>query len=436
MSSVTFEIVFLFLLILANGVFAMCEIALISARKTRLQQQAAAGNRGARIALEIANAPGHFLSTVQIGITLVGILAGAFGGATLAENIAASVKRVPLLAPYSEAAGIGVVVSAITYLSLVFGELVPKRLALRQPERIAMAAAQPMRLLAKITSPVVQFLTFSTEMVLRALGVGPSQNAPITEEEVKIMIEQGTRAGVFEQAERDIVERVFRLGDQRISALLTPRTDVVWLDLNDPSQEIIRKITSGFSRFPVGQDSLDKVLGIVRAKDLLAQYLANQSIDLKASLRHPLFVPESMRALKILDLFKQSGAHVALVVDEYGGVQGLVTHHDILEAIGGDILPETSPTEQPAIKQEDGSWLIDGMLTIAEFKEILELARLPGEEQGGYDTVGGFALQQMGRIPSAGDHFETAGLRLEVVDMDGRRIDKLLVIPVRANRTK
>jgi len=436
MSSVTFEIVFLFLLILANGVFAMCEIALISARKTRLQQQAAAGNRGARIALEIANAPGHFLSTVQIGITLVGILAGAFGGATLAENIAASVKRVPLLAPYSEAAGIGVVVSAITYLSLVFGELVPKRLALRQPERIAMAAAQPMRLLAKITSPVVHFLTFSTEMVLRALGVGPSQNAPITEEEVKIMIEQGTRAGVFEQAERDIVERVFRLGDQRISALLTPRTDVVWLDLNDPSQEIIRKITSGFSRFPVGQDSLDKVLGIVRAKDLLAQYLANQSIDLKASLRHPLFVPESMRALKILDLFKQSGAHVALVVDEYGGVQGLVTHHDILEAIGGDILPETSPTEQPAIKQEDGSWLIDGMLTIAEFKEILELARLPGEEQGGYDTVGGFALQQMGRIPSAGDHFETAGLRLEVVDMDGRRIDKLLVIPVRANRTK
>ncbi len=436
MSSVTFEIVFLFLLILANGVFAMCEIALISARKTRLQQQAAAGNRGARIALEIANAPGHFLSTVQIGITLVGILAGAFGGATLAENIAASVKRVPLLAPYSEAAGIGVVVSAITYLSLVFGELVPKRLALRQPERIAMAAAQPMRLLAKITSPVVQFLTFSTEMVLRALGVGPSQNAPITEEEVKIMIEQGTRAGVFEQAERDIVERVFRLGDQRISALLTPRTDVVWLDLNDPSQEIIRKITSGFSRFPVGQDSLDKVLGIVRAKDLLAQYLANQSIDLKASLRHPLFVPESMRALKILDLFKQSGAHVALVVDEYGGVQGLVTHHDILEAIGGDILPETSPTEQPAIKREDGSWLIDGMLTIAEFKEILELARLPGEEQGGYDTVGGFALQQMGRIPSAGDHFETAGLRFEVVDMDGRRVDKLLVIPVRANRTK
>src|SRR6266540_170472 len=234
MSAVTFEIVFLFLLILANGVFAMCEIALISARKTRLQQQAAAGNRGARIALEIANAPGHFLSTVQIGITLVGILAGAFGGATLAENIAASVKRVPLLAPYSEAAGIGVVVSAITYLSLVFGELVPKRLALRQPERIAMAAAQPMRLLAKITSPVVQFLTFSTEMVLRALGVGPSQNAPITEEEVKIMIEQGTRAGVFEQAERDIVKRVFRLVDKRISALLTPRTDVVWLDLNDP----------------------------------------------------------------------------------------------------------------------------------------------------------------------------------------------------------
>jgi magnesium and cobalt exporter, CNNM family len=431
MSSVGYDLLFIVLLILANGLFAMSEMALISARKARLEREATFGIRGARIALELANAPANFLSTVQVGITLVGILAGAFGGATVAEKISEKLKGIPWTAPYSQAIGIGVVVVGIAYLSLIIGELVPKRLALNHAERIAIVVSRPMQFLSKVASPVVRLLNVSTDLVLRLLGIRPSAEPPVTEEEVKILIDQGTRAGVFEQAEKEIVDRVFRLSDQRVGALMTPRTDIVWLDVNDTTENIIREVTtSGYSRFPVGQDSLDNVLGTVRTKDLLAQYVAGQQLDLKGALRPPLFAPETMRAMKMLESFKVSARHIALVIDEYGGVQGLVTHHNVLEAIVGDIALVTNPAERQAVQREDGSWLIDGMLTLDEFKPIFQLTQLPGEEQGDYHTMGGFVMSQIGRIPVEGDHFEIGGLRFEVVDMDERRVDKLLVARV------
>jgi putative hemolysin len=431
MSGLTFEMLFVFLLILANGLFAMAEIAIVASRKVRLQQRANEGDLRARAALELAETPNRFLSTVQIGITLIGILAGAYGGATIAHELAAQLERISFLAPYSHAISLGVVVLGIAYLSLILGELVPKRLALSNPERIACAVATPMRLLAVLAFPAVRLLSLSTEVVLRLLGVQPTAESPVTEEEIKVLIEQGTQAGVFEAAEQDMVERVFRLGDRHVGVLMTPRTEIVWLDVEDSSEEIQHRITSTVhSRFLVAQGALDQVLGIVHAKDLLARSLEGQPFDLKACLRQPLFVPESMRALKVLELFKQSGTHLALVVDEYGGIEGLVTLNDILEAIVGDLPSIDEPAEPPVVQREDGSWLLDGMLPVDEIKELFQLAQLPGEEAGTYQTLGGMVMSHLGRIPSAADHFEWAGLRFEVMDMDGHRVDKVLVAPV------
>lgn len=431
MSPIIFEVLFVLLLIVANGVFAMSEIAIVSARKVRLQQWANEGNPRARVALELANAPNRFLPTVQIGITLIGILAGAFGGATIAELLAGIAGQVPWLAPYSEALGLGIVVVLITYLSLIVGELVPKRVALNNPEQIAMAVATPMRTLSAIAAPVVHLLSTSTEVVLRVLGIKPSAEYQVTEEEIKVLIEQGTEAGTFEAAEQDMVQRVFRLGDRRVSALMTPRLEIAWLDLDDSLEENHQTMTTSVhSRFPVCQGSLDNVLGIAQVKDLLVRNLTNQPLDLTASLQTPLFVPEGMLALKVLELFKQSGTHTALVVDEYGVIQGLVTLNDILEAIVGDIPSVDELAEPQAVQREDGSWLLDGMLPVEEFFELFEIEELPEEQQGNFQTLGGFVITHLGRIPAAADHFERSGLRFEVMDMDGNRVDKVLVMPI------
>lgn len=426
-----FEVLFVLLLIIANGVFAMSEIAIVSARKVRLQQWANEGNASARVALELANAPNRFLPTVQIGITLIGILAGAFGGATIAELLAGVAGQVPWLAPYREAIGLGIVVVLITYLSLIVGELVPKRVALNNPERIAMAVAIPMRTLSAIAAPVVHLLSTSTEVVLRVLGIKPSAELQVTEEEIKVLIEQGTEAGMFEAAEQDMVQRVFRLGDRRVSGLMTPRLEIAWLDLDDSLEENQQTMTTSVhSRFPVCQGSLDNVLGIAQVKDLLVRNLTNRPLDLTASLQTPLFVPEGMLALKVLELFKQSGTHTALVVDEYGVIQGLVTLNDLLEAIVGDIPSVDELAEPQAVQREDGSWLLDGMLPVEEFFELFEIEELPEEQQGNYQTLGGFVITHLGRIPAATDHFERSGLRFEVMDMDGNRVDKVLVMPI------
>ncbi|NWF91222.1 MAG: HlyC/CorC family transporter [Ignavibacteriaceae bacterium] len=419
-------ILIIILLTIANGIFAMSEAAVISARKAKLQQQANAGDARARAALALADNPNRFLSTVQVGITLIGILAGAFGEATLADDLETGLERVPWLAPYSRAISLGIMVVVLTYLSLIIGELVPKRLALRNPESIAGLVAAPMNFLSAVVNPAVHVLSVSTEAILRLLGVQPSTAPPVTEEEIRVLIQQGTQAGIFEVAEQDMVEAVFRLNDQRAFDLMTPRPEIIWLDLNDSPQEIIAKITeSGYSRFPVCHGSLDNVLGVVRAKDLLARSLAGEPLDLRGAMRSPIFVPESALAFQVLELFRGSQPHLALVIDEYGGTQGLITLHDILEAIVGEV----EVTEPQAVQRQDGSWLLDGALAVEEFKEIFDLGPLPEEERDYYQTLGGFVMMLLGRVPTAGDHFQWAGLRFEVMDMDGKRVDKVLVVP-------
>lgn len=436
MSSIAAEIVIVLLLILANGLFSMSEMAVVSARKTRLQELAERGDTKARAALKLANSPNQFLSTVQVGITLIGILAGAFGGATLSEKLAETIAQIPLLAPYSQAIGLGMVVLTITYLSLILGELVPKRLALNSPERIAANISVRVQRVATIAYPVVHFLTLSTEAVLKLLGANaPSDEPLVTEEEIKVMVRQGTEAGTFAAAEQDMVERVFRLGDQRVSSLMTPRLDIVWLDLSEPVEFNRQRMTeSRHSRFPVCQDSLDNVLGVAHVTDILARTLTGGALDLTVSLRQPLFVPENTPALKVLELFKQSSTHLALIVDEYGVLQGVVTLNDVMEVIIGDVPFADKPQDSPAVQREDGSWLLDGMLPIDRFKELFEIEELPGDDRGSYQTLGGFIITQLGRIPTATDHFEWEQIRFEVMDMDGNRVDKVLVIPSKVHQ--
>ena len=432
MLSFTREIFFILLLIIINGIFALSEIAIVSSRKIRLEQMGAKGDKRARVALELANHPNQILSTVQIGITMIGILAGAFGGVTLAEKLAAVLQRFPLLALQSEAIALAIVVLSITYLSLVIGELIPKRLALSDPERIASRVAIPLRWLAIVVAPVVHLLSLSTDLGLRLLGIETAATEPpVTEEEIKVMLKQGTEAGMFEVAEQDMVEGVLQLGDRRISTLMTVRPEIVWLNLEDSSETNRHKIVkSNHTRFPVCQGSLDEVLGVVQVTHLLAACLSGEQFDLTSSLRQPLFVPESTPGLKMLELFKQSGNHIALVVDEYGVIQGLVTLNDVLEAIIGDLPRLDQPEAPQATRREDGSWLLDGILSIKEFKELFGIEELPGEQRGNYHTLGGFIITQMGKIPVAAEHFEWQGLRFEVMDMDGNRVDKILVMPL------
>ena len=424
------EAIIILVLILLNGLFSMSEIAVVYSRKVRLQQMALNGNASAQKALDLANAPDRFLSTVQIGITLVGIGAGAFGGVTIAGKLSASLEALPVIGVHHQVVSLALVVLVITYLTIVLGELVPKRLAMTHPETIAAAVAPLMRLLALIALPAVRLLSLSSNLVFKVLGIPKSTDPPVTEEEIKILIEQGTKAGIFDETEKDIVKSVFRLADREVRILMTPRRDMVWLDLDEGGEANHRKIVeSPFSRFPVAQGSLDNVLGIVRAKDALAYCLSERGLDLKAVLKPALFVPENLPALHLLENFKKSRPHLALVVDEYGGIQGLVTLNDILEAIVGDMPTPGRLQEHGAQQREDGSWLLDGLMPVDEFKELFQLKKLPEEETGIYQTLGGFMMAQLGRVPEPADHFEWQGMRFEVMDMDGKRVDKVLVIP-------
>ncbi len=415
------ELAIIFLLTVINGVLAMSEAAVIAARKPRLQQQIDKGSAGARIAMALKDEPSRFLSTVQIGITLVGMLLGAFGGATVASDIARSLRQNETLAPYADALGLLIIVVATTYIQLIIGELVPKRLALHRPETIASQMARPLRLISVITAPVVKLLSISTDAVLWLLGTKESGEAPITEEEITAMLTVGVEAGVFEEAEQEMVESVFKLGARRVTSIMTPRTEIVWLNLEDDPEENQRKLVeSHYSRFPVCDGDLDHVIGLVRAKDLLPRVLAGEPLDLRAAMVPPIFVPESMTVARSLEIFRESGKHIVFVINEYGGLQGLVTTQDILEEIVGDI-------EQPqAVMREDGSYLIDGLMAIDDFKELVDIEHMPGEGDH-FETIAGFVMMQQGRIPQTGDHFTWENLRFEVVDMDGNRIDKLLV---------
>ncbi|KOP25677.1 hypothetical protein AMR41_15365 [Hapalosiphon sp. MRB220] len=428
--SPTAEILLVLLLILANALFVMSELAIVSARKVRLQQMAERGDQKARVALELASSPNQFLATVQVGITLLAILSGAFGESVIAKRLVPIFSSIPFLLPYKDAAASVTAVLIITYLTLIIGELVPKRVALNHPEPIASIVAIPMKLLATIGSPIVHLLSISTDAVLRILGIRPSNEPQVTEEEIRVLIEQGTEEGTFEEAEQDMVERVFRLGDRPVSSFMTPRPDIVWLDLDDSATENRQKmIENGYSRYPVCQGGLDNVLGIIAVTDLLARSLCGEQLDLTVGLRKAEFVPESTRGLKVLELFKQTATHMALVVDEYGVIQGLVTLNDVMIEIVGDV-PTADELENPqAVQREDGSWLLDGMLSVEEFFEMFDLEEYLRIHQGNYQTLGGFVITHLGRIPAAADHFEWQGMRFEVMDMDGNRVDKVLVIP-------
>jgi len=424
------EILLILALIILNGVLAMSETAVVSSRKARLQQRAEDGDEKAQAALRLAEDPGDFLSTVQVGITLVGILSGAFGGATVAEYLETWLKGYPQVAPYAASLSLVVVVVIITYLSLVIGELVPKALALNNPEDVASRVSGPMQALARLTSPLVRLLSASTRAVLSLLGVETSREPPVTEEEIKVMIEQGTTAGVFDQAEQDMVEAIFRLGDRRVGTLMTPRTEVYWLDLEDSPEQIRQRILhSPFSNLPVAKGNLDRVEGIVQAKDLLAQSLASERLDLAGAIKSAQFVPESLPALQVLERFRASGIHIALVIDEFGGLQGLVTIMDILESIVGEMPMVEAGEDVEILRRPDGSWLLSGMLPIDELLEVLNLKELPEINRGLYETLGGFVMVQLGRIPVSGDSFTLNGIKYEVMDMDGMRVDKVLVTP-------
>jgi putative hemolysin len=425
------EIAIVLVLIALNGLFSMSEFALVSAKKTLLRQRAEEGDPRAAVALKLANEPTPFLSTVQIGITLIGIFAGAFGGATIAEGLAVYLGKFPALAPYSGALSITFVVLIITYLTLIFGELVPKRLALSNAESIASAVAKPMFSLSVIAKPFVIILSSSTEAVLRAMKVRRITGSPITEEEIKIMLQEGTEAGVFERAELSMIEGVLEIGDRRVDSLMTHRTDLIALDLEDPTDQNLRKmIESGRSNFPAYEGDLDNVVGIISIKRVLGRFVENGTVNLKALVTKPLFVPESASVMKLLESFKETGVHIALITDEYGGIQGVITLHDILEAIVGDIRSLGEPVEAQINVREDGSWLIDGDTPIEKLKDFLSVDSFPGEELGYYRTIAGLIIFILQRIPATGDHIVLGGLRYEVVDMDGNRIDKVLVMQV------
>lgn len=422
------DILFILLLILANGALALSEMAIVSARKERLQQWADEGNPKAGAALKLANSPNLFLATIQVGITLVGVLSGVFGGYKIAGDLADWLGLIPALTPYSHSLALSIVVLAISFLSLLIGELVPKRLALDNPERIAALVSPAMKILATIASPAVRLLSASTDLVLRVVGMKPSTEPPITEEEIKLLISQGTTAGVFEEAEQEMVERVFRLGDRRVGVLMTPRKRVTWLDLDDPPEKHRRIIArSTHSRFPVCQGRLTHLHGIVHVKDLLARSLAGRPLDLKSALQQPLFVSETTHVPQLLERFKESGTDVAMVIDEYGTIEGMVTLTDILEALVGE-LPSLDEREEPKVVQrEDGSWLVDGLLPVDELKELFRIKTLPAEKEGHFQTLGGFAMTYLKRVPAVGDHFHCCDLRFEIVDMDGHRVDKVLI---------
>jgi len=429
------EILFVLLLILCNGIFSGSEIAVVAARKVRLQQLVNKGSRPARVALRLAETPNDFLSTVQIGITLIGILSGAVGGATLAKHLKPVLDGIEALQPYSEGVSVTLVVVMITYLSLVIGELVPKRLALANPEQIACRFAPAMRALSRLSSPVVHLLSASTDALLRFLNVEVSTEPEITEEEIKALIRQGADSGVFEESEHDMVQRVLRLGDRAIRTMMTPRTEICWLDLEDSLEENLAEVReSNHSRFPVAQGSLDICIGIVRVRSLLTAHMGSEPINLSALCQAPLHVAESTLSLNVLEEFKRTGIHIALVTDEFGGVEGLVTLNDLMEGIVGD-LPALEDEDEPSlVTRQDGSWLVNGSLDINEFDARIGTRLIGSIDQNVYHTLAGFVIHSLKRIPTASDYFDWHGYRFEVMDMDGNRIDKILVTPLSLQR--
>ncbi|OWY38101.1 hypothetical protein CEK28_14345 [Xenophilus sp. AP218F] len=422
------ELLLLLGLILLNALFAMSEIAVVSSRKVRLQQWADDGHKGARAALLLASEPTRFLSTIQIGITSISILSGVYGEAALSEHLRLALNQYSLLAPYAKPLSVALMVLFITTLSLIFGELVPKRLALLNPEAVAMALSRPMLGLSRLTSPLVQLFSRVTDGLLRLLRARASDEPSITEEEIRVLMEQGADEGVFDRAEQELVENIFRLDNRKVATVMTPRKDIVSLDLEDPAEDNRRLLQRhGYSHFPVCRGGMDQIVGMLDAKRLLDRTLDGQPLDFALDLSPALYVPATCSLMQLLEQFKQARRHSALVVDEYGELEGLVTINDVIESIIGD-LPSTAGENDEIVQRDDGSWLVDGMVALETFREHFALsAPLPGEENGNIHTLGGMMMFRLGRVPGVADRFEWNGFSFEVVDMDKTRVDKVMV---------
>lgn len=422
------ELTILLVLILLNGLFAMSEMAVVSSRKPRLQQWVDERRSGASAALALANQPSVFLSTIQVGITLIGITSGAFGEAALADDLEKWISQWPWLREHADVLSVSLVVAGITLASLLVGELIPKRVALLNPEGVASFIARPMQVLSMLALPVVRALSWTTEAVLRLLRVRASDAPLVTEEEIQVMMEQGAEAGVFTGHERQLVSRVFRFDRVTAGAIMTPRIDVAYLDLEDPVEVTVRRITSlPHTRFPVVRGGLERIEGVVAARSLLADALAGRPLDLKRHMSRPLFVPAGISAMALVEEFRKRRQTFAILVDEHGAVDGIVTLNDVMEALAGDIAAMEEEGDSDIVRRDDGSWLIDGAVTVDRLRDALAIeAPFPGEAEGRYHTAAGYVMEQLGRVPAAGDRFEWDGWRWEVVDMDYRRVDKVL----------
>lgn len=426
------NIMIILVLFFFNAIFAMYEIAMVAARQTRLEQRVDEGSKGAADALFLLADPNQqYLSTVQIMITLIDTLAGGIGGALIARPFATLLVRIPWLASYADTVALIVVVVIITYFSIVLGELIPKRLAVSKPENVVTTLSPMIRFLTKVFRPLIKVLTTSTNVGLKLFRINTDAGPTITEEEIKSYLEEGRDIGLIEEAERDMVSGIFRLGDRRVEALMTPRMEMTWIDINAQKSEIWQGIlTSAHSRIPVADGDLDNVLGYIQTRDMLGLSPDGSDLDLGKFLKEPIYLPENMAALRALENFQTSGNHLAMVVDEYGGITGMVTDYDILEAIVGEIPEDHEDDDYLVFQREDGSWLFDGLIVIDQLKEILDISEMPGEDRGIYQTLSGFVMSQLGRIPKTGAKFSFENFKFEVVDMDGKRVDRVLVTPI------
>lgn len=432
MNSVLFELAIIFALLLANGLFSMAEIAIVSSRKARLRSLADAGDTRARLALDLAESPNTFLATVQVGITLVGVLAAAFSGASISEKLASVLRDFPTVAPYADKLAFGLVVVVLTYFTLVIGELLPKRIGLGNPEGVARVLAGPMHRLSLLGAPLVTLLGRSTDLLLALFRVKPEPEIKVSEEEVRLLVREGTRAGVFHPTEPAMIESVMAFDRVPVRDLMTPRAKIIWINVTD-SHDVVwhRIVVSAHSTFPVYEGTRDRVLGLVTVKSIYANLAAGAAVSVRDLTTPALFVPESLSASALLERFKQSGKHVALVTDEFGAISGLISLHNIMEAIVGE-LPSLGDRLKPkAVRRDDGRWLVDGLLDAAEFERVVTDFPLHRGADRDYHTFAGFIVKHLGRVPAEGESFHHHGYLVEVIDLDGRRVDKVLLLPLK-----
>ena len=421
------EIIIILILIILTGYLSMAELAVVSVRKAKMQKYIEEGDERAQIVFDLLEDPNEFLSTVQIGISLIGVLTGAFGGVTLAEPLSKLISFVP----YNEPISVIIVVIITTYLTLVVGEIVPKVIALNEPEKVSLKVAKSMVILSKISKPVSFILAKSSSFLLWLMRIENRTDDTVTEEEIELMIKEGREDGTIEQEEEDIIKRVFKLDDQKVESIMTPRNEIIWIDLEDPREvNKVKIIESKRSIFPIASGELDDFIGVVQAKDILSVMFSDEKFDVQKIVKEPLVVSENLETLELLKEFKenQGYVHMSLVVDEFGSVEGLITLNDLLEGIVGDIPGIDEDDEPKATQRSDGNWLIDGRYPIDRFKELFELKEnLPDEEEDGYTTLAGFILSLSGTIPDEGDKYDCGRFIFEIIDLDGHQIDKILV---------